>query len=128
MNNLLIMNSPILQFLNFSLKGPGHVLETNFFRNDDFAVFLIGHITEIFHYFSRNEGVVLKMDSLASWRNKRSTRMLYDCRDIGGFLEITYSWSHPIHQNLCRTQWAHVGSNIDYRDNRFVYGYVTLPL
>ena len=40
----------------FVLKGQGHVLYTKFFRNNDFAVFLIGHITEIFHYFSQNEG------------------------------------------------------------------------
>ena len=46
-----------------SLKGLGHVMEKNFFRNDDFAVFVIGNITEIFHYFSQNEGVILKMGS-----------------------------------------------------------------
>ena len=45
------------------LKGMSHVMETNFFRNDDFAVFLIGQITEIFYYFSQNEGVILKMNS-----------------------------------------------------------------
>ena len=44
------------------------------------------------------------------------------------FLEVTLSWIHPIHQNLCRSQWPRVGSNIDSRDDRFVYGYVTLPL
>ena len=38
-------------------------METNFFRNDDFSVFLIVHITEIFHYFSQNIGVIVKMDS-----------------------------------------------------------------
>ena len=48
------------------LKGQGHLMETNFFRNDDFAVFLIGHITVIFHYFSQNESVALKMDSCTS--------------------------------------------------------------
>ena len=26
------------------------------------TLFLIGHITEIFHYFSQNEGVILTMD------------------------------------------------------------------
>ena len=36
---------------------------TNFFRNDDFAEFLIGHITEIFHLFSQNKGPILKMRS-----------------------------------------------------------------
>ena len=39
--------------------------------------------------------------------------MLYDCRDIGGFLEVTLVWIHPIHQILCRTQWSRVGNNID---------------
>ena len=39
-----------------------------------------------------------------------------------------FSVDHPIHQNLCRTQWPRVGNNIYSRDNRFVYGYVTLPL
>ena len=33
------------------------------FRNDDFAVFLIGHVIEIFHFFCQNEGVILKMGS-----------------------------------------------------------------
>ena len=47
---------------------------------------------------------------------------------IGGFLEVTLVWIHPIHQNLCRTQWPRVGNDIDSRDNGFVYGYVTLPL
>ena len=49
--------------------------------------------------------------------------MSYDCRDIGGFLEVTLVWIHSIHKNLCRTQWSPVGNNIDFRDNRFVYGY-----
>ena len=82
----------------------------------------------IFHYFSQNESVGLKMDSCTLKRNKQNTHMLYDCRDIGGFLEVTLLWIHPIHQNLCRTQWPRVGNEIDSRDNRFVYGYVTLPL
>ena len=46
---------------------------------------------------------------------------MYDCRDIGGFSEVTFLWIHPIYQNLCRTQWPRVGNNIDYRDNRFAY-------
>ena len=54
--------------------------------------------------------------------------MLYDCRDIGGFLEVTSLWIHPIHQNLCRTQWPRVHNNIDCSHNRFVYGYVILSL
>ena len=53
--------------------------------------------------------------------------MLYECRDIGGFLGVTLLWIHPIHQHLCRTQWPRVGNNIGCRDNRFVYGYVTSP-
>ena len=50
-----------------------------------------------------------------------------NCRDTGGFLEVTLVWIHPIHQNLCRAQWPRVGNNIDSRDNRLVYGYLTLP-
>ena len=49
-----------------TLKGLSHVMLANFFPNNDFAVFLIGHITEIFHYFFQNEGVILKMDALAA--------------------------------------------------------------
>ena len=41
---------------------------------------------------------------------------------------VTLVGMHPIHQILCRTQWPRVGNNIDSRDSRFVYGYVTLPL
>ena len=81
----------------------------------------------IFHYFSQNESVISKMDSCISKRNKRNTHVLYDCRDIGGFLEVTLVWIHPIHQNIYRTQWPRVGNNIDSRDNGFVYGYVSLP-
>ena len=36
---------------------------TNFFRNDDFAVFFIGRITEIFNYVSQNDNATLKVDS-----------------------------------------------------------------
>ena len=72
----------------------------------------------IFDYFSQNESVISKMDSCTSYKNKPNTHMLYDCRDIGGFLEVTLLWIHPIHQNLCRTQWPRVGSNIDSRDYR----------
>ena len=38
-------------------------MQTNLFRNDDFAVFLIVRITEILHDFSQSVGVILKMDS-----------------------------------------------------------------
>ena len=82
----------------------------------------------IFHYFSQNEGVISKIDSCNSKINKQNTHMLYDYRDIGGFLEVTLMWIHPIHQHLYRTQWPRVGKSIDSRDDGFVYGYVTLPL
>ena len=45
------------------VKGAGSCKETNFFLNKNFAVFLIGHTIVIFHYFSQNESVILKMDS-----------------------------------------------------------------
>ena len=82
----------------------------------------------IFHNFSQDESVILKMDSYTSRRNKQNTHMLYDCRDIDGFVEVTLMWIHPIHQNLCRAKWPRVGNNIDSGDSRFVSGYVTLPL
>ena len=51
------------QFVMHSgLKGAGS-RNVNFFRNDDFAVFLIGRITEIFNYISQNDSAILKMDS-----------------------------------------------------------------
>ena len=43
--------------------------------------------------------------------------MLYDCRDIGGFLEVTLLWIHPIHKYLYRTQWPRVDNNMDSKDN-----------
>ena len=58
----------------------------------------------------------MKMDS---W--KRNTHMSYYYRATGGFLGITLLWIHPVHQNLCSTQWPRVGNNIDYRENGFVY-------
>ena len=82
----------------------------------------------IFHYFSQNESVILKIDSCTSKRNKQKTLTLYDCRDIGGFLEATLVWIHSIHNDLYGTQWPRVGNNVNPRDNRFVYGYLTLPL
>ena len=48
------------------LKRLGHVMLTNFFRNDSFAVFWIGHITVISHYYSQNESVISQMDSRTS--------------------------------------------------------------
>ena len=48
------------------LKGAGSRNVNKLFRNDDFAVFLIGHIIVIFHYFSQNESVISKMDSCSS--------------------------------------------------------------
>ena len=46
--------------------------------------------------------------------------------DMDGFLDVTLLLRiRPIYQNLqnmCRTQWARVGNNIDYRYTRFVYG------
>ena len=73
----------------------------------------------IVYYFSQNESVILKMDSC--------THMLWDCRDIGGFLEVPLVWIHPIHQNLCRRQWPKVGNNTYPRDTMFTYSYVTMP-
>ena len=55
-------------------------------------------------------------------RNKPYAHLFSDCKDIGGFLEVTLSWIHPIHQNQSRRQWSRVGKNIEYRDNKFVYG------
>ena len=49
----------------------------------------------IFHHFSQNESVISKMDSCNSYRNKRNAHMSYDCRDIGGFLEVAFVWIHP---------------------------------
>ena len=53
---------PIFFFGVSILKRQCHVMETKFFRNDNFAVFVIGHIAEIFNYLSQNKGVILKMD------------------------------------------------------------------
>ena len=56
----------IMMKLTNTLKGQGHAMSTYFFRNDNFAVFLIGHITVIFHYYSQNESVSLETDSCTS--------------------------------------------------------------
>ena len=74
----------------------------------------------IFYYFSQNESIISKMGTCISKRSNRNTRVFYDGRDIGGFLEVTLLWIDPIHQNVYRAQWLRVGNNIDYRDNRFV--------
>ena len=38
---------------HFCLKEQGHVIKTNFVRSDNFAVFLMLYIAEIFYYFSQ---------------------------------------------------------------------------
>ena len=76
----------------------------------------------IFRYFSQNESVILKMDSCTLKRNKRNTRMLYDCRDIGRLLDVTLLWIQPHPPKSVQNTWPRVGNNIDSRDNRFVYG------
>ena len=45
------------------LKGAGSRNVNKLLSKDDFAVSLIGHMIENFHYFSQNEGVILKKDS-----------------------------------------------------------------
>ena len=52
-------------------------MESKFFRNDDFAVYLIGHITDIFHCFSQNQSVI--EDELLSFVEKQ-TKYLYVVR------------------------------------------------
>ena len=65
-------------------------------------------------------------DGLLNFVEKQTdNRMLYDYRDIDGFLVVTFLWIHPIYKNLCRTKWPHMGDNIDFRDNRFITGYMT---
>ena len=51
-----------------TFKGAGLCnIETNFVQNDNFAVFLIGHMAEIFQILvSQNESVILKVDSCTS--------------------------------------------------------------
>ena len=88
------------------------------------ALFLTGHIIGIFHCLSQKWRCYLKMDAWSA----RDTHMLYYCEDIGGVLRVTLSWIHPIHLNMCWTQWEFVGNNRDYGGNRFVYGYVTQHL
>ena len=83
-----------------NFKGLGNVMETNFFRNDDSPVFLIGHITEIFHSFSQN--------GLLSFVEKQ-TQKSYVVR-LQRYWWISRSnfhadSSHP--KNMCRVQWPH---------------------
>ena len=91
--------------LEDKIKRQVQVMYSNFFRNDDFKVFLIGLVTVIFHSFSQNESVILKMDSCTSWRNKRNTHMLYDCRDTGGFVEVTLPKSVQNTMATCGRQY-----------------------
>ena len=56
-----------------NVKGAGSRNVNKLLSNDNLAVFLIGHNTVIFHYFSQNESVVLEMDSCTSQRNKLNT-------------------------------------------------------
>ena len=54
--------SKILYYMR-CLEGAGSRNVNKLLSKQKFAVFLIGHITVIFHYFSQNESVILKMDS-----------------------------------------------------------------
>ena len=68
-----------------------------FLSKRQFCRIFIGHFMEIFHYFSQNESIILK-----------------------GFLKfVEKQMKHPIHQNLCRTQWRCVGKKTEYRDTGF---------
>ena len=69
------------------IKGAGPRKVNNRLVKRRFCSIFLGHITVIFYYFSQNESGILKIDSCTSQKNKRNTHMLYDCRDIGGFLE-----------------------------------------
>ena len=69
----------------------GHLMQTNFLRNVGLAVFLIGQVTEIFHYFSQTEIVILKMDSRELRRDtNKQTLYVVRFRDASGFLEVTF--------------------------------------
>ena len=65
-NTIPSFQSRIVKAFLDIFKGAGSRNVNKLFRNDDFAVFLIGHITIIFHYFSQNESVILKMHSCTS--------------------------------------------------------------
>ena len=67
------------------LKGLDHVMKTNFFRKDNFAVVLIGHITKKFHhYFSQNEDLLYphSLENVTSLNfeivNQNIERFLFD--------------------------------------------------
>ena len=47
-------------------KGSGSRNVNKLLSKGRFCFFLIGHITVIFHYFSQNESVILKMESCTS--------------------------------------------------------------
>ena len=94
------------------------IYSLKFFSNDDVGVFLIGHghVTEIFHYFSQNEGVILKMDSwLNHWTSHRRRR-----QGAGG-LQPLQRW-----KNLQKL--ATIGQEIGFKsgeilvNNRFFIG------
>ena len=76
----------------------------------------------IFHYFSQNESVILKMDTCTTKRNERNTHLLYDCRDIGGFLEAALVWKQrsPHPPKSVKNTIATCGKQCRSRDNRFV--------
>ena len=55
--------------------------------------------------------------------------MLYDCRDTGGFFDVTVLWISLYPPTFLQNTMATCGQQYkNYRDNRFVYGYVTKPL
>ena len=61
------------------LKGAGSRNVNKLPLSDVFAVFWMGHITEIFRHFSQHGGVSLKMDSLRRKTNETKQSILYDC-------------------------------------------------
>ena len=86
---------------------------TNFFRKDDFAVFLIGHIPVIFQYFSQNESAMLKMDLIL----RRETTETRQCCTIAWIFRGNFSVDSP-----------HPPKSVQNTMATRVYGYVTLPL
>ena len=64
------------------------MMQTNFFRNDNFLVFLIGCTTEIFHTFLKIKALFRRQALEALW-------CAIAVIDIDSFLEVTLLWDSP---------------------------------
>ena len=114
-------------YVYFPLEKPCSRSVNKFLSKRRFCSIFIGRITDIFRYLSQNEDVIFE-DGLLNFVEKQ-TKHSYVARLQRCLLIFRSNFfvDSPNPPKSVQNTIATLGNNIDCRDNRFVYGYVTLP-